>query len=64
MSKLGVIVAITIFAVLPAQLGFAKLVATVYPIVGYIGLPILAQSSYSFSRHEYAFINIAYFKIL
>lgn len=42
-SKLGLIVAITAVACLPAQLGFAKLVGTVYPIIGYLGLPILGS---------------------
>jgi len=42
-SKLGLIVAITALACLPAQLGFARLVGTVYPITGYLGLPILVS---------------------
>jgi uncharacterized membrane protein YkvI len=40
-SKLGLIAGITATACLPAQLGFAKLVGIVYPIIGYLGLPIL-----------------------
>ena len=41
-SKASLITAITAMACLPAQLGFAKLVGTVYPIIGYAGLPVLA----------------------
>lgn len=42
-SKLGLMVAITAVACLPAQLGFAKLVGTVYPLIGYLGLPVLGS---------------------
>lgn len=42
-SPLSAITAITVAASLPAQLGFTELVSTVYPIVGYMGLPVLAS---------------------
>jgi uncharacterized membrane protein YkvI len=42
-SKSGLIAAITLVACLPAQLGFAKLVGTVYPLIGCLGLPILGS---------------------
>ncbi len=49
-SKLSLIVAITAVACLPAQLGFAKLVGTVYPIIGYLGLPILGSILLQFPK--------------
>lgn len=49
-SRLTITTAITIAASLPAQLGFAKLVATVYPIIGYLGLPILGAILLKFLR--------------
>ncbi len=55
MSKFSVIAVITIVAGFPAQLGFAKLVATVYPIVGYMGLPVLAIILFQFLKMQIGF---------
>jgi uncharacterized membrane protein YkvI len=41
--SLSLVVLIAAVACLPAQLGFARLVGTVYPIIGYLGLPILGS---------------------
>ena len=49
-SKLSLITAITVVAGLPAQLGFAKLVGVVYPLIGYAGLPILGSILLQFLR--------------
>lgn len=50
LSKLGLIITITAAATIPAQLGFAKLVGTIYPIIGYIGLPILVSVLFQFLK--------------
>lgn len=49
-SKLSLISIVTVVACLPAQLGFTKLVGTVYPIIGYLGLPILGSILLRFFR--------------